>query len=443
MNKNEQKGTSSGVAYALGMLSYNMEYTIIAQLNYALTDSYSFSAIAAGMIFLISRFFDGFTDIVAGYVIDRFNPKCGKSRVYDLLHLPMWVLLVLTFSVPEIGTTGKFIWVFVFYNLLQSVTTTFMNVAEPLRLQRSVSEDKHISVMRTTSFLTLVVGYAGGIALPSLISYFEDLPHGWTYITLIFAIPFTILGTLRFFLLPELPGVAEQSAQSQERPSLPECIKALFSNKYSLIFGGVMICWAMYNTINTSTSTYYFTHVYGDLSAASLIALPGMLSIIFVLFIPKIVEKFGKENSVRMGLCAAAAACLLKLLFPYNLLGLGLLSLVSTCGIMVLSFMKQLLNIDCITYGKLKNRNAVEAAYSTVNSVADKVGLGLGSLVLGVILQIGGYDGDAAVQSASALLTIRALYTVIPAALMIIAIIFFAFYHAERDIRNLQKEQVR
>ena len=59
---------------------------------------------------------------------------------------------------------------------------------------------------------------------------------------------------------------------------------------------------------------------------------------------------------MRMGLCAAAAACLLKLLFPYNLLGLGLLSLVSTCGIMVLSFMKQLLNIDCITYGKLKNR---------------------------------------------------------------------------------------
>ena len=433
----EKKVFPVGIAYAFGMLSYNMEYTIIAQLNYALTDSYSFSAISAGMIFLISRFFDGFTDIVAGYIIDRFNPRCGKSRVYDLLHLPMWILLVLTFSVPDIGTVGKFIWVFVFYNMLQSVTTTFMNVAEPLRLQRSVTSDKHMSVMRTTSFLTLIVGYAGGIALPSLISYFENMPHGWTIITMIFAVPFTIIGLLRFFLLPELADVTEQS-KSQERPSLAQCIKALFSNRYSLIFGGVMICWAMYNTINSSASTYYFTHVYGNLSAASLIALPGMLSIIFVLFIPKLVEKFGKENCVRIGLCTSAAACLLKLLFPYNLVGLGLLSLAATCGIMTLSFMKQLLNIDCITYGKLKNKNPVEAAYSTVNSVADKVGLGLGSLTLGLILQIGGYDGTATVQSASAITTIRALYTVVPAALMIIAIIFFAFYHAERDIKKLQ-----
>ena len=365
-----------------------MEYMLVGQLSYALTDSYSFSAIAAGMIFLLSRFFDGFTDIIAGFIIDRLNPECGKARIYDLLHVPMWILLVLVFSVPDIGMTGKFVWVFLFYNLLQSVTTTFMNVAEPLRLQRSVREEHRMSVMRTTSMMTLVFGYIGGFALPILISIFEDMEHGWTII--------------------------------------------------GLIFGGVMICWAMYNTVTQTTSTYYFTHVYGNVSAASFVALPGMLSVVFVAFVPKIIEKLGKENTVRTGLLATAIVSFAKLLCPYSIVGLGLLSLAASCGIMCLGFMKQLLNIDCITYGKLKTKSNVEAAYSTVNSVADKIGLGLGSMITGVILQLGGYDGDLEVQSASTVFTIKMVYAVVPAVLMVIALIFFAFYHAERDIAKLQ-----
>ena len=345
--------------------------------------------------------------------------------------------MVLVFSVPDIGMTGKFVWVFLFYNLLQSVTTTFMNVAEPLRLQRSVREEHRMSVMRTTSMMTLIFGYIGGFALPILISIFEDMEHGWTIIGLIFAVPFAIMGLLRFFLLPELPEMQE-SGVNVEQPSVRECLKALVSNKYALIFGGVMICWAMYNTVTQTTSTYYFTHVYGNVSAASFVALPGMLSVVFVAFVPKIIEKLGKENTVRAGLLATAIVSFAKLLCPYSIVGLGLLSLAASCGIMCLGFMKQLLNIDCITYGKLKTKSNVEAAYSTVNSVAEKIGLGLGSMITGVILQLGGYDGDLEVQSASAAFTIKMVYAVVPAVLMVIALIFFAFYHAERDIAKLR-----
>ena len=78
MNKNEQKGTSSGVAYALGMLSYNMEYTIIAQLNYALTDSYSFSAIALpGMLSIIFVLF-----------IPKIVEKFGKKTLCEWGYAP-------------------------------------------------------------------------------------------------------------------------------------------------------------------------------------------------------------------------------------------------------------------------------------------------------------------------------------------------------------------
>lgn len=52
------KKNSSGkgsLAYALGMISYNAEYAVVAQLTYALTESYALSALTVGMIFLVSR----------------------------------------------------------------------------------------------------------------------------------------------------------------------------------------------------------------------------------------------------------------------------------------------------------------------------------------------------------------------------------------------------
>ena len=67
----------------------------LAYLSYALTNSYAISAITVGTIFLVSRIFDGVSDVIAGVVIDRTNSKLGKARVYDLLHVPLWLCLVL------------------------------------------------------------------------------------------------------------------------------------------------------------------------------------------------------------------------------------------------------------------------------------------------------------------------------------------------------------
>lgn len=438
MKTNKEK-TKGSFLYTLGMLSYNMEYMIIANLSFALTDSYAISAITVGLIFMVSRFFDGVTDIIAGIVIDRFNPTIGKARVYDLLHIPMWIILVLVFSVPNVGNTGKIIWVFVFYNLLQSVITTFMNVAEPLRLQRSFIEEARVKVMTVTSALTMLTGVVGGIAMPVLIGIFAEQPHGWTIITSIFAVPFAIFGLLRFLLLPEMPNYIEES-RKEKIPSIKESLMALVQNKYALLYGILMICWAMTNTTNTSSSTYYFKYVYGDVSAAGIVALPVIFSMFFALFIPKLMKKLGKVNTVRCGLIVAIVCSLIKYLFPYQIIVLAILSLGVTCGTMILSFMKPILTIDCITYGKWKTGNAVEAVYSSVNSLADKIGLGLGSALLGAVLQIGGYRGELAVQNASAIVAIRILYALVPAALLGIALVAFIFFDLDKKLEKNQHD---
>ena len=424
--------------YAAGMISYNLEYAFIGNLTYALTNSFGISAIAAGTIFLISRIFDGFTDILAGVVIDRWNPRIGKARIYDLLHLPLWICVILLFSVPDVGMTAKLIWVFVLYNTVQSVIATFMNVSEPLRLQRSFVESARLKVMSVTTIGTLVFSMVLGFTLPQLIKIYGSRPHGWTIIACIFAVPMVIFGLLRFFLLPELPQ--KESARTTQKLSIGDCLKALFQNKYALMYGVVMICWAMYNTITTGTQNYFFQYVYGDIGGLSAMSIGTLLTIGFIAIVPRLTQKFGRVQTVRMGLFATMIACLGRLVLPHNLVWLAFMQFVALCGVMILSFMKPLLTIDCITYGKWKTGNAVETAYSTVNSLADKLGLGIGSFVLGAILNMGRFDGSLAVQPDSAVQTIKMLYTVAPALLMAAALVTLAFYNLEKRLPQIEKE---
>lgn len=433
--KNKVKGS---IPYALGMVSYNIEYLFISYLSYAMTNSFGISAITSGSIFLISRIFDGFTDILAAFIIDYFNPKIGKSRVYDLLHIPLWICLVLVFSVPNIGATGKVIWIFVFYNLLQSVIATLMNVAEPLRLQRSFKEEARIKVMTVTSIATMLFSVIAGMALPILIKQLAVKPHGWTIISLIYAIPFMLFGTLRFILLPELPE--NNTLEKVEKISIKDTLKALYQNKYALLYGGVMICWGMFNTFIAGSVTYYFQYIYKDISAQSFVSLATIFIIVFIAFIPKLIKKFGEVNSVRIGLTMAMICQLAKLIFPTNLIWIVTLQFLSTCGIMTLSFMKPLLTIKCITYGKWKTGKSTEAAYSTVNSLSDKIGLGLGGFAMGGILQMANYNGALLVQSDTALFTIKMLYTAIPAALAGIALLFLFFFDLDKHLPIIEKD---
>lgn len=87
----------------------------------------------------------------------------------------------------------------------------------------------------------------------------------------------------------------------------------------------------------------------------------------FISLIPKMIKKFGEVNSVCIGLVMAMVCQITKLIFPTNALWIATLQFLSTCGIMTLSFMKPLLTIKCITYGKWKPGKTTEAAFLMVN----------------------------------------------------------------------------
>ena len=117
--------------YGCGDFGCKTIYTALsAFLPFYNTDYAGVNAAAVGTIMLISRVFDGISDIVMGMIVDRTKSKHGKARVWILrMCIPFALAGILLFSVPaSLGSTAKHEYVFITYNLVSTVDYTANNV---------------------------------------------------------------------------------------------------------------------------------------------------------------------------------------------------------------------------------------------------------------------------------------------------------------------------
>lgn len=118
-------------SYGCGDFGCNIIYTAMsAFLLFYYTDYAGVSALAVGTIMMVSRIFDGISDIIMGVIVDRTKSKFGKARPWILrMCIPFAVCGVLLFSVPASwGQTAKLVYIFITYNLTSTVVYTAINV---------------------------------------------------------------------------------------------------------------------------------------------------------------------------------------------------------------------------------------------------------------------------------------------------------------------------
>ena len=69
------------IGYALGDTAANIAWrTLTTFLLIFYTDVFGISAAAAGVLLLVTRLTDGFTDVIMGMIADRTNTSKGKFR---------------------------------------------------------------------------------------------------------------------------------------------------------------------------------------------------------------------------------------------------------------------------------------------------------------------------------------------------------------------------
>ena len=69
-------------------------------------------------------------------------------------------------------------------------------------------------------------------------------------------------------------------------------------------------------------------------------------------------------------------------------------------------------------YHECKTHKRVEAVFGSIYGLSSKLGGGLASGLVGLVMGLSGFDGMAATQTESALRTIVSLYGWVPAVLM-------------------------
>ena len=125
----EKIGLAEYFFYGLGDFSFCFIYGAIGSyIVFFYTDVACISAGGVGTILLLSKIFDGISDMLMGFVIENVHSPLGKARPWLLwMAIPYCIGCVLLFTVPDFGETGKAVYVFLSYNLMATFIFTSVN----------------------------------------------------------------------------------------------------------------------------------------------------------------------------------------------------------------------------------------------------------------------------------------------------------------------------
>ncbi|MGL6201221.1 MAG: MFS transporter [Lachnospiraceae bacterium] len=433
--KEKTKNKIYPLAWCTRGFSLGVNTLLLMQATYYATQSLGLSAGLVGAMFLASKIFDGITDLVAGYIVDKTHTRFGKARPYELFLIPTWILTVIFFSTPaSMGTVGKAIWVLVFYILIQAVCVTFLSASETTFLARSATDDSlRAKALTVAGIMATLVPTMASMIFPQLLARWGGEPGGWTKIILVFAVPLTIIGMFRFIFIKEVDVDNSVGAQKKDNISFKECIKAMLKNKYLVIFVSATFFCAVSNNLVSGIGTYFFQYIVGDIGKMSITSMLGLLTPFTLLFFPVVVRKGHAMNFVRVGLVCATIGAIIKYLAGANMTLILIGSLFAMIpGASLIQMIGSMFMIQCMDYGEWKTGVRVEAMMNSVNGFASKVAAGVGSGLLGVLMGATGFVSGAAEQGGSALSTIRLGYSLIPAAFYIIMLVILHFFDLDK-----------
>lgn len=128
--KNENKiGIPKFLLWQTSSVSVALSALVLMYVTVYCTDALGLEPVIVGAVFAVSKILDAFTDLLAGFIIDRTNTRWGKGRPYEIFTLFLWLTTWLLFSCPtNVANFIKYVWVFVMYVLMNAVCTTFLNL---------------------------------------------------------------------------------------------------------------------------------------------------------------------------------------------------------------------------------------------------------------------------------------------------------------------------
>ena len=224
--------SSCSVALSTLMLGYATFYC---------TDVLQLAPALVGTLFMVSKIFDSFTDIVAGFIVDRTQTRWGKGRPYEIFMLFLWLSTWLLFSCPtSFATAAKCIWIFCMYTFMNSICVTFLNANNVVYMVRAFeNKEQQSKIVGYGSIFTMAGAMVFNVLFPTAMAKVGTDAVGWSRLVGMIAIPLTAIGMLRILTIPEkFTPVSEKNGEQthlkdllpllkESRPVLIICMKSV------------------------------------------------------------------------------------------------------------------------------------------------------------------------------------------------------------------------
>lgn len=247
------------IGFGLGDAGFNFYWIIIGSyLLYFYTDIFGISAAAAAWMFAVTRIIDAFTDPMIGALADRTRSRWGKFRPYILFGaLPLMGSAIFTMSTPDLGDTGKLIWVYATYSAMMLCYTIVNIPYNSLAGVLTADANERSSLFSIRFFFAYFTGIIVGAATPDLAAYFAngDPARGWQMTMVLYSAIATVLFIVTFLTTKE----RITPPKLQQTNPLEDIADLLKNRPWVVLFALAMIIMITI-VLRGSSATYYFKY---------------------------------------------------------------------------------------------------------------------------------------------------------------------------------------
>lgn len=441
--------TKDYLADMSGQLALGIMANLVGQMTYFYTDKVGMAVGSVGIVMAIAKIIDAFTDVIFGNIVD--HSRGGNKKYYRWmisLAVPAAAIVVLMFMIPSGASNGvQFAYALVTNLLLTAVIYTM--IATPFSAvmvvrTKSNSERSSMGVFRAVG--NYMAGMIIAIVTIPVTNMLGGTQSAWIKYGAVMSVAVLLLFLICWKNGHNAPFTHEEennaAAEPEEEPvAFAPAMNMLIRNKYWVIVLLFNLITAITNAITASAGTYYCKWIFGNDNLVAMIGGVGLIATIlgFVLSKP-IINKLGVTRTVYMGCLGAAIAAGIRCLAPANFIMYVVTSLLGSFIQIPLMCLYGVLTAMAVDYNEWKYDKKLVAMSGGAIGFGNKVGSGLGSLLLSLFLIIGSYDATLAVASPSMRMSIYGFSNYLPVVINLLMYFIFRGFDLEEKLPKMREE---
>lgn len=417
------------------------------------TNVYGLDPSAAAFMFLVVRVVDLVWDPLVGTFVDKHSPRFGKYRSYLLFAgVPLSGFAIMCFWN---GYSGSLLYAYVTYVGL-SMLYTLINVPYGALNASLIRDTNEITILTSVRML---LANTGGLAvaygIPVLLAKLS--PDGkmntaassdaWLTTMTIYAVAGLALMLFCFSQTRERVVMGDDETADVR---LSDLWTEFFRNRPLRILAFFFVtAFAMMAVGNSAGSYYMIYNIHADAGqVANFMALGSVSAFIFMPMVPAIKRKVGKRAMFSIFLSVAIVGMVLLYVISVvpalraNIWMVYAAQFVKSTGVIVATGYMWALVPEVISYGEYVNGKRISGIVNALTGIFYKAGMALGGVIPGMVLAFVGFDkGSERVQSPLAEQGILWLVAVIPAALLVVALMIISRYElTDERIDEINRE---